>query len=646
MMRKPLIIKVVGGAVLLTTTMGAVWVWGWKAWPTRQALLSSRFKLVDDFNDRADPNLIGGWYTLAATEKSRISSRYLKTQTPGPGAMAYQVEAALAPEGSGHWSSGLNGLDISAATHLVCRVRTDPPRLDLDLELADTRQHTASVSLRDVLRPRRGWQRIRLPLHRFRGVDFNRLDRLTIRLRTKAQALNAAIVLDDVAFEGPARVFFRSLQDNLYGFADTVRAQGDELARLPDGALLRMIASDTWGYFRDLVDRRHHLPLNSVQVEPEPQIGDYTSPTDIALYLLGVLSAHDLTFIKRDEALGRVRSTLTQLSQLATWRGLFYNYYSTTNLQVQGSYVSSVDNGWLAAALIVLRQAFPELATQCTTLLERVDFHVFYDEQQEKMRLGYDADTAAFSPYHYGLLATEARILSLVAIGKTDVPERHWFRVHRTLPKEWDWQRQTPQGTYRRYRDHDVFQGHYTYNGVPFVPSWGGSLFEFLMPTLLVKERELAPAGLGLNDQRAVEFHIRYALTERGYPIWGLSPCATPNPGGYKEFGVTELGAKGYEDQGVVSPYSSLLALEFAPEAVLKNVRQMLLRYPLYGAYGLYDAVDVKTGQVAPRYLALDQGMILLAINNYLNEGILRRRFHADPVVKRIEWLLETERFF
>lgn len=646
MRRKPLVVKGLVVAVVLTTTMGAIWAGGWKAWSTRHALLASRFKLVDDFNDGADPNLIGGGYTLAATEKSRISSHYLKTRTPGPGAMAYQVEASLAPEGYGHWSSGLNGLDISAATHLVCWVRTDPPRLDLELELVDTRQHAASVSLREVLRPHSGWQRIRLPVHRFHGIDFNQLDRLAIRLRTQARALNAAVVLDDLAFEGPVRVFFHSLQDNLYGFPATVRVQGDQLSQLPDGALLRMIASDTWGYFRDLVDRRHHLPLNSVQVEPEPQIGDYTSPTDIALYLLGVLSAYDLTLIKRDEALGRVHSTLTQLAQLATWRNLFYNYYSTTNLQVQGSYVSSVDNGWLAAALIVLRQAFPELATQCTPLLERMDFHVFYDEQQEKMRLGYDTDKGAFAPYHYGLLATEARILSLVAIGKTDVPERHWFRMYRTLPKEWDWQRQTPQGTYRRYRDYDVFQGHYTHNGVPFVPSWGGSLFEFLMPTLLVKERELAPEGLGLNDQRAVDLHIRYALTERGYPIWGLSPCATPNPGGYREFGVTELGAKGYEDHGVVSPYSSLLALEFAPEAVIENVRQMLLRYPLYGAYGLYDAVDVNTGQVAYRYLALDQGIILLAINNYLNEGILRRRFHADPVGKRIEWLLQEEQFF
>ena len=305
-----------------------------------------------------------------------------------------------------------------------------------------------------------------------------------------------------------------------------------------------------------------------------------------------------------------------------------------------------------AVALIVVRQAFPELAPLATSLLEPMDFSEFYDPQNGQMRLGYEIKEQRFAPYHYGLLSTEARIISAVAIGKGDVPEQHWFRVYRTLPKEWTWQRQIPHGTYRQYFGYDVFNGYYTYSDgqreIPFVPSWGGSLFEFLMPTLVIDEQRVAPRGLGLNDQRAVDIHIHYALQERGSPVWGLSPCATPKErhGGYSEFGVAALGSKGYKDEAIVTPHVSMLAVGFAPEAVQENLRGFLSRYAIYGPYGLYDAVDVKTGDVAYRYLALDQGMSLIALNNYLNGGAISRRFLADPIMKRVEPLLAAEQFF
>ncbi len=609
--------------------------------------LESRQKLVDNFNDGADPNLIGGPLSVVASAGSSVSHRYVKTTLQGRQTIAYAVGTTLKPHERVQWTTGLNDLDISAATNLSVWLRVNPPIREIELTIADSRDRTASVVLTNRLRPHTRWQHIRVPLNQFRGIEWNQLKRLELVFQAEATPLKVGFFVDDLAFEGPPEVFFRSLKDNVYDFPTKLRVKIDQWVDLPAGALLRLIAQDTWGYFRDLVDIRHHLPLNSVQLAPQRQIGDYTSPTDVALYLLSVLSAYDLGFVDRTTALDRLRSTVSQVGSLPSWRGFLYNYYNTTNLQVTRSYVSSVDNGWLAAVLIVLRQAFPELAPLCNTLLDRMDFRVFYDEQRGQMRLGYDAQEGAFAPYHYGLIATEARMLSLVAIGKQDVPEQHWFRVYRTLPQEWEWQRQIPQGTYRQYRGYDVFQGYYTYQDAAFVPSWGGSLFEFLMPTLLVKEGELAPHGLGLNDQRVVELHMRYALHERGYPVWGLSPSATPNPhGGYKEFGVPALGAKGYEDHGVVTPHSSILALEFAPEAVIENVRQLLRRYPIYGEYGFYDAVDVRTGHVAYRYLALDQGMILPAINNYVNGGILRNRFHADPVGKRIEWLLQEERFF
>jgi hypothetical protein len=102
---------------------------------------------------------------------------------------------------------------------------------------------------------------------------------------------------------------------------------------------------------------------------------------------------------------------------------------------------------------------------------------------------------------------------------------------------------------------------------------------------------------------------------------------------------------KGYK-AGVVAPHATFLALEFDPQECIKNIRQMLERYNAYGEYGFYDAIDVKTGKVAMEYLCLDQAMSFIALDNYLNNGAIRKRFHADPIAKKAEELLKCENFF
>jgi len=622
--------------------------------PAFNAWAESRLKVIEDFNDGEEPNLIGGESFTQTFAGARVVAAPRRVQGPGDGALSLALDYDLPRQASFAWGTGLNELDISAARALRFWVKTEPARHPaLLVEMIDTSgAKSRQVAVR--LRGSNAWQRVVIPASAFSGADMNRLGRLVLRATAGDTPLKGTLYVDDLTFVGPAQLFFRSLEDNLMAFPASRRSlvNTKRLQQLPEPELLRAIAQDTWGYFRDVVDARHHLPLNYIQTKPTPMIGDYTSTTDIAMYLLSVISAYDFDFVDYADAAARVRNTLQQLTALPKWRGHLYNYYSTTNLQVTRRYVSSVDNAWLASALIVTRQAFPELKPLADALLDDMDFSEFFDPQNGQMRLGYEEHEGRFAPYHYGLLATEARIISVVAIGKGDVPENHWFRVYRTLPKEWTWQRQSPQGAYKTYRGYEVFQGHYVYDDgrqeIPFVPSWGGSLFEFLMPTLVVDEQQFAPQGLGLNNQRAVDIHIHYALTERGYPVWGLSPCATPEGrhGGYSEFGIAALGAKGYKDEAIVTPHVTMLSLLFAPKAAEENLRQLLRRFKLYGPYGFYDAADIQTGAVAYRYLALDQGMSLVALNNYLNGGAIQRRFAQDPIMERVKPLLEVERFF
>ena len=244
------------------------------------------------------------------------------------------------------------------------------------------------------------------------------------------------------------------------------------------------------------------------------------------------------------------------------------------------------------------------------------------------------------SRYHYGVLYTEARLGVLLAIGKGDVPEDAWFRMVRTYPAECAGQNATPVGVRRRrVRGHEIVAGFYEWGGVRFLPSWGGSMFEALMPALVLDEQRHAPQSLGANDVAHATVQRRYATEELGYPVWGMSPCAAPGTAGYREFGVPVLGMRGY-GPGVVTPHAAALALLATPDAAIANLRALADRP------GLYDALEPRSGAVAPTYLALDQTMLFLALANHLRPHCVLERFASDPIVRRALPVLADERFF
>jgi hypothetical protein len=295
---------------------------------------------------------------------------------------------------------------------------------------------------------------------------------------------------------------------------------------------------------------------------------------------------------------------------------------------------------------MVAKNAFPEeLTEQCERILNGHNFYFFYDEVEQQMTHGYFAHLKVYSDYNYGAFYTEPRATSYIAIGKGDVPKEHWFRLIRTFPEEYPWQSQMPINREKRTTlGFTYYGGYYEWKGIQYVPNWGGSMFEAIMPTLIIDEAKYAPEGLGLNDLRHVQIQIRYTLEELGYPVWGMSPSSVPE-GGYSEFGVKVLGSKGYK-AGVVTPHAAVLGLEFAPKETVQNLRELIKRYPIYGEYGFYDAVTVSTGLVARKYLSLDQGMIFITLNNYLNDGAIRKRFHQDPINSVSLPLLTEEKFF
>jgi Putative glucoamylase/Protein of unknown function (DUF3131) len=447
--------------------------------------------------------------------------------------------------------------------------------------------------------------------------------------------------------EEAAKPYIRA---RLAGWPSRALVERSELPR-DDAAFVARLARDTWRGLDAFIDREHHLPVDHVRfgatvARDAARVGDYTNITSVGLQLLAIVAAHELALIDDAAATERIGAMLDTLDRLETYDGFFFNYYDTTSLERTSNLISFVDSSWLTAGLMVVRSAFPALSARCTRLIDRQHYRFFYDDTLRLMSHGYWVQLGARSRYHYGVLYAESRLGSLIAIGKGDVPEAHWFAMARTFPSACGWQPQAPHGRHRKsVRGYPVVGGWYEWKGVRYVPSWGGSMFEALMPTLVVDERRYAAANLGANGVAHAGVQARWAVDALGYSVWGMSPSATPGTDGYGEYGVRVLGSLGYPG-GAVTPHAAALALTVTPAAAVADLRALAERYDLYGDFGFYDAVDPQSGAVARAYLALDQAMILIAAANHLTDGAVQRRFAADPIATRALALVADENFF
>lgn len=452
---------------------------------------------------------------------------------------------------------------------------------------------------------------------------------------------------------------------------------------------LRTYATDTWRSFVLMTDEATGLPADNVSAEGIR--AEYTSPTNIGAYMWSTLAARNLGIIDPRQARARLTQTLGTLATMERGEaGQFYNWYDPatgeklTTWPVDGNqlypFLSSVDNGWLATALTMVRNAEPRLAAQAGALLDGMDFGFYYDPDVGQLRGGYwpapppgQEGCGGFTCFHYGTLNTEPRIASYLGIAAGDIPPEHYFRTWRTFPDtcDWSWQEQRPQGEYRTYLGQQVFEGTYGYRGARFVPTWGGSMFEALMVPLFVPEARWGPQSWGRNHPVYVQAQITHGLDEAGYGYWGFSPSNNPS-GGYREYGVDQLGMNpdGYSSdqertvvdegfggcrdpqpppagygQGVVTPHASFLALAYARDEALANLANLERDFDAYGEGGFYDAVNVTTGEVSRYWLALDQGMVMAALANELRGGLMQRQFVRGEIEEAIRPLLRIEEF-
>ncbi|MBO9135556.1 protein ndvB [Rhizobium sp. B230/85] len=522
---------------------------------------------------------------------------------------------------------------------------------------------------------------------------------------------------------------------------------------------LRKIARRTWRYFEAfVVEQQNFLPPDNVQQTPHAVVAPRTSPTNIGVYLLSVVSARHFGWLSFEETITRLEQTIATVDRMEKYRGHLLNWYHTDTLKTLGPrYVSAVDSGNLAGHLIAvssacriwaeapsahmqgnldgvgdvsgvlqeiladlpddrktvrplrrrleeriigfqnalaavkrehefasirvinlavlardikklaanldhevkspqsaevirwsesliqvceahiadsvfdlsnveaLRQRLINLRDRTRDIAFSMDFAFLFRPERRLLSIGYRVESGELDAACYDLLASEARLTSLFAIAKGDLPTEHWYRLGRQV---------VPVGS----------------RGA--LVSWSGSMFEYLMPPLVMQERQ--GGILNQTNNLIVIEQMNYGR-RLGVP-WGISEAAFNARDHqmnyqYTNFGVPSLGLKrGLGQNAVIAPYASLLAAMYDPEAALENLNR-LRKVGALGMYGFHDAVDFtptrvpdgKKFAIVYNYYAHHHGMSIAAVANVAFNGRLRELFHADPVIEAAELLLQEK---
>ncbi len=545
--------------------------------------------------------------------------------------------------------------------------------------------------------------------------------------------------------------FFSPVLVWLLGVAPAKRSERLQPAQI---AFLRNVARRTWNFFECFVGPEDHwLPPDNYQEHPIAKTAHRTSPTNIGLYLLSTLAAHDFGYLSLRQLIGRLSQSFDTLERLPRHRGHFYNWYDTRTAQpLAPLYVSTVDSGNLIAHLLTLRQgllerrsgavinpavlagvrdaltlardrdpsredelwkpiaqsldaaesnpprtphdllsllspmnallgaseptsatidpaqdpvvllrrqitaaiddidyffgnldaspafdstatlthirsataddvvairadetrrALESLAVRCGELA-RVDFDFLFDANRSLFTIGYNVSEHRRDAGFYDLLASEARLGIFVAIARGSVVQDAWFSLGRLLTSAM---------------------------GRQVLLSWSGSMFEYLMPQLVMPSfpgtllDETCRSAVAQQIDYARSKNVPWGISESGYNVTDAAQNYQ-----YRAFGVPGLGLqRGLAQELVIAPYASALALTISPREAERNLRTIAANGWL-APWGFYEAIDYtparvphgRNNAIVRSFMAHHHGMTLLAIAHAVLGQPMQRRFGAD----------------
>lgn len=388
---------------------------------------------------------------------------------------------------------------------------------------------------------------------------------------------------------------------------------------------LHNIALNTWHFFEDnLTEENNYLICDNYQLNRDVKEDNKTSPTNIGLSLVSIISAYEINLIDFNKAITLINNIIDTVQKLNKWHGHLFNWYNIKTLEVMyPRFISSVDSGNFVASLMVVKGFLKkhnqnQLIKVIERLIRKTDFKWLYTKQ-DVFSIGYDVDKGALEPFNYNKFMSESRIVSYVAIAKGDVPLKHWFCLDKTLI------------THRRKKG---------------LSSWAGTFFEYFLPLIFMKNysNTILDESYHFAYYTQMDFMKNY---NRDYP-WGISEAAYNELDDgqnykYKAFGIPQLRLKEEAlDRIVVTPYSSILAISLFPKKVIENIKRFD-DLSMFGQYGFYESYDFFDDTPVMAYFSHHQGMILSSLANFLKDGIIQDYFSDDVKNQAIE-ILNKER--
>ena len=269
------------------------------------------------------------------------------------------------------------------------------------------------------------------------------------------------------------------------------------------------------------------------------------------------------------------------------------------------------------------KRRWQRLIHKISAYIKETEFSFLYNKERRVFAIGFNLESGNQDDSYYDLLASEARLASFVAIALGQITDQHWFYLGRPLTRV---------------------------KGKTVLLSWGGSVFEYLMPGLFLSEFE--NTILDQTNEGIIERQKEYAKS-KGIP-WGISESGYfaydfQYNYQYRLFGVPDLGLKlDLLENLVITPYATFLTLPYSPFDSWRNLQE-LEAVGAKGEFGYYEAVDFTVNRlpkdqkaaVVKSFMAHHQGMSMAGIHAYLTDKLLQKRFHSDEAVSAAELLLQ-----
>ncbi len=379
-------------------------------------------------------------------------------------------------------------------------------------------------------------------------------------------------------------------------------------------------AADCFGFFEKFVTSEvNYLPPDNYSEVGREPIAYRTSPTNIGMYMLSCLCACDFGIIDVKQLDKKLSDTLDTVEKLKKYEGNLYNWYDIRTLETLSDFVSSVDSGNFAVCLTALSAGLAEyglneLKNRVDKLNENCKLSALYDRKKQLFVTGVNVGRG-MTPSHYDIYMSEARSMYYYASARGEIPAYASGMPARILLSR---------------------------KGRIGMGSWSGTCFEYFMPTLLLPVYKNSLLWEG--TEYALWQQTENGTYVDGTYIFGISESCyyefdSEMNYQYKAHGIPTLSLRysPYADE-VISPYSSFLMMSFAPQRVFENLERLEVLGCL-GDFGFYEAMDcsdIRTmgGETVRCYMSHHVGMSMCALANYRFDGIVRRRFMSDPLMR------------